>query len=80
MSNDSKARGVKATRRTMLKGLGAAAALGLADVRLARAAPSQMIMATGGGKLDEAYRQVVFTPFKERPASTSSPRATTAGA
>lgn len=66
MSNDSKARGVKATRRTMLKGLGAAAALGLADVRLARAAPSQMIMATGGGKLDEAYRQVVFTPFKEK--------------
>jgi len=66
MTDDSNARDVKSMRRTVLKGLGAAAAFGLADVRVAHAAPSQMIMATGGGKLDEAYRQVVFTPFKEK--------------
>jgi len=66
MTDDSNARDVTSMRRTVLKGLGAAAAFGLADVRVAHAAPSQMIMATGGGKLDEAYRQVVFTPFKEK--------------
>ena len=66
MSNESRNHGMKTTRRTMLKGLGAAVALGLGDIRTVHAAPSQMIMATGGGKLDEAYRQVVFNPFKEK--------------
>ena len=59
-------RGWGMTRRTMLKGLGAAAAVGLSGTRGARAAPSQMVMATGGGKLDEVYRQVIFTPWKEK--------------
>jgi putative spermidine/putrescine transport system substrate-binding protein len=56
----------RAGRRTLLKGLGAATAVVIGGVPAARAAPAQMVMATGGGKLEEAYRQVIFAPWKEK--------------
>lgn len=54
------------SRRRILKGFAAVAALGLGNFSTLRAAPTQMVMATGGGKLDDAYRQVIFTPWKEK--------------
>lgn len=55
-------RQIRINRRTALAGLGVAGA-SLAMPGIVRAQPSQMVMATGGGKLDEAYRKVVFTPW-----------------
>ncbi len=66
MTNGDSIRGTQVTRRTLLKGLGAAVTVGLSGLPAARAATTQMVMATGGGKLDEAYRQVIFTPWKEK--------------
>ena len=66
MTNRSNDGDRKVTRRTVLKGLGAGVAVAFGSSRAVHAAPTQMIMATGGGKLDEVYRQVVFTPFKEK--------------
>ena len=54
------------SRRKILKGFAAVTALGLGNFSTLRAAPTQMVMATGGGKLDDAYRQVIFTPWKEK--------------
>ena len=66
MTNGASIRGAQVTRRTLLKGLGAAVTVGVSGLPAARAATTQMVMATGGGKLDEAYRQVIFTPWKEK--------------
>lgn len=66
MSKTNSTRGAAITRRTVLKGLGALATVGVSGVQPARAAPTQMVMATGGGKLDDAYRQVIYTPWKEK--------------
>jgi putative spermidine/putrescine transport system substrate-binding protein len=54
------------TRRTLLKSSGVAAALGVTGFGTARAAPSQMVMANGGGKLEEAYRKAIFNPWKDK--------------
>ena len=54
------------TRRTMIKSLGAAAALGLGVAGTTRGQTKQMVMATGGGKLDEAYQKSIYLPWKER--------------
>ena len=55
-----------ANRRTLLKSVGAAATLSLAGIGALRAAAAQMVMATGGGKLDDVYRQAIYTPWKEK--------------
>ena len=52
-------------RSTLLQTLGAAAALPLLGAA-GRAKPTQMVMATGGGKLDDAYQKTVFAAFKEK--------------
>ncbi|MBW8637515.1 ABC transporter substrate-binding protein [Hoeflea sp. WL0058] len=50
------------SRRTALIGLGATAtALGMP--RIANAKTDQIVMATGGGKLEEAYRKTVYEPW-----------------
>jgi putative spermidine/putrescine transport system substrate-binding protein len=54
------------TRRRLLKSVGAATILNVAGAGVVRAAPAQMVMATGGGKLDDVYRQVIYTPWKEK--------------
>lgn len=66
MTNQSDDSGRNFTRRTLLKGVGAAAVVGLGGAGIVRAAPAQMIMATGGGKLDEVYRQTIFAPWKAK--------------
>ncbi|MCC6471079.1 MAG: ABC transporter substrate-binding protein [Alphaproteobacteria bacterium] len=50
------------TRRGAMKGV-AAASLALGLPAILRAAPSQMVVATGGGKLEEAYQKSVYTPW-----------------
>lgn len=55
------------SRRRVLQGLaatGAAAALG-GFPAIARSAPSQIIVATGGGKLEEAFKESYFKAFTE---------------
>jgi putative spermidine/putrescine transport system substrate-binding protein len=54
------------TRRSALKTMGAAAAVTLAAPHIARAKPSQLVVATGGGKLDDAYKASVFKAFTEK--------------
>ncbi|WP_173934546.1 extracellular solute-binding protein [Chelativorans sp. Marseille-P2723] len=54
----------KVTRRTALAGLGATG-MALAMPGILRAQSSQLVMATGGGKLDDAYRTTIFNPWKE---------------
>ena len=54
------------TRRSALKTMGAAAAVTLAAPNIARAKPSQLVVATGGGKLDDAYKASVFKAFTEK--------------
>ena len=64
------------SRRRVLQGLaatGAATALG-GFPAIARSAPSQLIVATGGGKLEDAYKQ---TNFKTFTAETGIPITTT---
>lgn len=66
------------TRRSALQIVGGAAALPLLGAP-AIAKPTQLVMATGGGKLDEAYQKTVFAKFKERAGigilTTSNPSA-----
>jgi len=64
MSSSSRNDGV--SRRTVLGGIGAAATIGLAIPSIGRAQSGQMIVATGGGKLEDAYRKVLFAPWKEQ--------------
>jgi putative spermidine/putrescine transport system substrate-binding protein len=60
MSGEARgARGL--TRRTFLAGSAAAAVVGVPSVL--RAKPSQMVITTGGGKLEEAYAKVYFQPW-----------------
>ena len=58
------------TRRSALKTMGAAAAVTLAAPNIARAKPSQLVVATGGGKLDDAYKASVHG-FVARPNVTN---------
>ncbi len=51
-------------RRTLIKSAAAAAVLGgVAAPRIARAKPSQMIISTGGGALEDAYKLAYFEPW-----------------
>ncbi|MFI5011807.1 MAG: ABC transporter substrate-binding protein [Hyphomicrobiales bacterium] len=63
----------KWSRRGALKLLGAASLLPLGSTSLS-AKPSQLVFATGGGKLEEAYGQSVFAAWKQ---STGIPITTT---
>ena len=66
------------TRRSALQLLGGAAALPLFGAS-AVAKPTQLVVATGGGKLDDAYQKTVFAAFKQKTgigvATTSNPSA-----
>src|SRR5690242_15430646 len=53
------------TRRTALLGMGMAG-MTLSMPAILRAASNQMVMATGGGKLEDVYRKTVFAPWKEK--------------
>ena len=54
-------------RRTLIKSAAAAAALGVVGAPgIARAKPSQMIISTGGGALEEAYKAAYFEPWTAR--------------
>lgn len=63
------------TRRTTLGMLGSAAAMAAAGGSPLAAAPSQLVVATGGGKLDDAYKATVFKSFTDK---TKIPIVTTA--
>jgi putative spermidine/putrescine transport system substrate-binding protein len=65
------------SRRTALAALGATATASLATPYIARAQskPAQLVVATGGGKLDDAYKASVFKTFTEK---TGIPITTTA--
>ncbi len=65
------------TRRTALASIGATATLSLAAPSILRAQskPSQLVMATGGGKLDDAYKASIFKAYTEK---TGIPIVTTA--
>lgn len=65
------------TRRTALATIGATASLSLAAPSILRAQgkPSQLVMATGGGKLDDAYKASIFKAYTEK---TGIPIVTTA--
>ncbi len=65
------------TRRTALASIGATASLSLAAPSILRAQskPSQLVMATGGGKLDDAYKASIFKAYTEK---TGIPIVTTA--
>lgn len=53
------------TRRTALLGMGMTG-MTLSMPGILRAASNQMVMATGGGKLEDVYRKTVFAPWKEK--------------
>src|SRR6476659_6040465 len=65
------------SRRTAVASLAATATLPLAAPYVARAQskPAQLVVATGGGKLDDAYKASVFKAFTEK---TGIPIVTTA--
>jgi putative spermidine/putrescine transport system substrate-binding protein len=65
------------SRRSALATIGATAAATLARpyIASAQAKPAQLIVATGGGKLDDAYKASVFKAFTEK---TGIPIVTTA--
>ena len=51
-------------RRTLIKSAAAAAVFGVAGApKLARAKPSQMVISTGGGALEDAYKAAYFEPW-----------------
>src|SRR5438552_15278687 len=51
-------------RRTLIKSVAAATVFGvIGGPRLARAKPSQMVISTGGGALDDAYTLAYFEPW-----------------
>jgi len=55
---------LRPTRRAVLGGMGAVAATSLSMPSIVRAqSAGQVVVATGGGKLEEAYRKVLFAPF-----------------
>ena len=56
------------SRRSALKLAAGAAVMPLAMANIVRAQekPAQLIMATGGGKLDDAYKASVFKTFTEK--------------
>lgn len=66
------------TRRGAFQLLGGAAALPLLGAS-AVAKPTQLVVATGGGKLDDAYQKTVFAAFRQKTgigvATTSNPSA-----
>jgi putative spermidine/putrescine transport system substrate-binding protein len=62
---DSIGKGLTITRRTALMGMATAGAALYAPA-LVRAATKQMVMATGGGKLEDVYRKTVYEPWKTK--------------
>ncbi len=67
------------TRRQALGLAGGAASLALLSSRGVSAKASQLVVATGGGKLENAYKKSIFTPFTEKTdieiVTTSNPLA-----
>ena len=63
--NRSNGSGFAITRRTALMGMATAGAA-LCAPGIARARTSQMVMATGGGKLEDVYRKTVYEPWKKK--------------
>ncbi len=64
-------------RRTLIKSAAVTAALGvIAAPRIARAKPSQMVISTGGGALEEAYKAAYFEPWTAKTgiAITTGPK------
>lgn len=51
-------------RQTVTGGLALAATVGLPHSVFAK--PSQMVMGTGGGKLEEAYKKTIYDPWKQK--------------
>ncbi|MFO0292488.1 MAG: extracellular solute-binding protein [Rhodospirillales bacterium] len=62
-------------RAALLSGAAAAGLLSAPAVLRAQSKPSQLVVATGGGKLDDAYKQTVFKAFTQK---TGIPIVTTA--
>jgi putative spermidine/putrescine transport system substrate-binding protein len=65
MSNNDTHDRLGISRRTALALVGGAAVLPSVSLRAAFAQTHQMIMATGGGKLEDAYRVSIYEPWKE---------------
>ncbi len=59
---DSKLLNGKLSRRAAIGGI-SASAFALAMPSIVRAKPSQIVMATGGGKLEKAYRETAYDPW-----------------
>lgn len=78
-SNRKNGIGTGIDRRTALGLMGGAASLAALGPGAARAKPSQLVMATGGGKLEDAYRKSVFDAWQEKTGieivTTSNPMA-----
>ncbi|HZS81437.1 MAG TPA: ABC transporter substrate-binding protein [Stellaceae bacterium] len=71
MSRAASNAGKRVTRRTVLKSAAIGAALGVAGApAILRAKPAQMVISTGGGQLEEAYREAYFKPWTEKTGIT----------
>jgi len=58
------ASGMQIDRRRLMKSAAATAALGILGVpKLVRAKPAQMVISTGGGALEDAYKAAYFEPW-----------------
>ena len=68
MANSEKVKGHRLSRRSAIASIGATGAMAVAAPYVARAQakPAQMIVATGGGKLDDAYKASIFKAFTEK--------------
>ena len=68
MSKSDEASARRISRRTAMVTLGATTTMTLAAPYIARAQtrPTQLIVATGGGKLDDAYKASVFKTFTDK--------------
>lgn len=67
MSGSSVFNPSKLSRRALLvAGAGAGATIAAPRILRAQAKPSQLVVATGGGKLDDAYKASVFKAFTEK--------------
>ena len=62
--------GKETTRRQVLKGAGGVAAAGAVSAlgfpAIAQSKPDQLVIASGGGALDEAYKAAYFDSFTEK--------------
>ena len=64
MTSSKRGRATRIDRRTLIKSAAAVAAVGMvAKPNLIRAKPAQMVISTGGGALDDAYKAAYFGPW-----------------